>query len=90
MAVTLHIPITHREYTRGNKAVRVRADTLGSALARLETLFPGLEGRITEGSGKLAPGMEVAVNGRFLFPFTPGLRVSDKDDIRISSIITGG
>ncbi len=43
------------------------------------------------GNGKaLGTGMEIAVNGTPLFPFNPDLKVNDGDEIRISSVITGG
>lgn len=90
MAVTILIPITHRGYAGGKKTVTVTAVTVGEAIKCMYSDFPDLEGRIMDGGKQLLPGMEVAVNATPLFPFTPDLRVNDGDEIRISSVITGG
>jgi molybdopterin converting factor small subunit len=90
MVVSVLIPITHRGYAKGNKAVSVNAATLAGVIARLVSLFPELEGRVLDRKGDLLPGMEICVNGIPVFPFNSELNVADGDEIRISSIITGG
>lgn len=88
--VTILIPITHRVYAKGNKTVTAAGATVGEAFKYLHSDFPEMEGRVMAGETHLAPGMEVAVNGSLLLPFTADLKVNDGDEIRISSVITGG
>ena len=90
MAVTILIPITHRSYAGGRRTDCVEARTLGEALTRLQQVCPDLDRRIIRGRTALLPGLEIAINGRAVFPFVPEMGVEDGDEIRISSIITGG
>ncbi len=90
MRVYVSIPITHWEYTGGQKEIALDSATLADALSQLHQSFPDLSGRLLDDGGRLCPGIEVAVNNREVFPFDPDYRLKQDDQIRISSIITGG
>ena len=56
------IPALHRDLTGGVEIVRVAGDTVGDVVARLESLYPGIEARLCEGD-RIRPYISVAVNG---------------------------
>lgn len=90
MAVSILIPVTHWGYTGGQKRAETDSRTLGGAIGNLCHRFPDLDGQIVTGDGRLHPGIEISINDRLLFPFDPDTRLKPGDQIRISSIITGG
>lgn len=90
MTVSVSIPVTHWEYTGGQKEIELDPAPLADVLFRLHQTFPRLGGRLLDADGGLCPGIEVAVNNREIFPFDPAYRLEHGDRIRISSIITGG
>ena len=90
MTVSITIPVTHWGYTKGKKQVCSESKTLADALAHLHRLFPDIDGQIVDANNQLHPGIEVFVNEEPVFPFIPLFKLKHGDQVRISSIITGG
>ncbi|MDI7274569.1 MAG: MoaD/ThiS family protein [Anaerolineae bacterium] len=64
MPVTVRIPVTLRSATEGLSEVDLEAAHVGTLLKALEERFPGLAGRLSDGSDALPRFMRVYVNGR--------------------------
>ena len=90
MGATIIIPVTHRIYANGQKQIQTDSKTLKEAIEALYTACPDMKGHILDKNGRLHEGMEIAVNAEIIFPWNPDKPLSDGDQIRISSIITGG
>lgn len=90
MTVSISIPVTHWGYTKGKKRLRSESSTLIDAISHLNRTFPDIDGHFLNENGQLQPGIEVLVNDTMVFPFDPRLKLKPGDQIRISSIITGG
>ncbi len=88
--MTIIIPITHRIYANGQKQIQTDSKTLKDSIMALYTACPNMKGHILDENGRLHDGMEIAVNSEIVFPWDPEKQVNDGDQIRISSIITGG
>lgn len=56
------IPALHRDLTGGVETVRVAGDTVGEVIARLDSLYPGIQARLCE-EDRIRPYISVAVNG---------------------------
>lgn len=56
----------------------------------LYTACPDMKGHVLDKSGRLLDGMEIAINSEVVFPWNLEKEISDGDQVRISSIITGG
>jgi molybdopterin converting factor small subunit len=77
--VTVWIPAPLRDLTGGQEAVVVTGSTIRQVLAALDRQYPGIEGRLSDGSG-LRPGVAVAVNTQvatlgLIQPVPPGSEV---------------
>ena len=90
MTILVRIPVTHWGYTNGEKQVVLEPGSMAQIFAGLHSRFPDLEGHFTDGKNRLLPGIELEVNGRQIFDVDPGFELKQGDQIRISSIITGG
>ncbi|MCK5165542.1 MAG: MoaD/ThiS family protein [Desulfobacula sp.] len=90
MTISITIPVTHWGYTKGKKKICAEKKTLADALSHLHRLFPDIDGHIVDVNNRLHPGIEMVVNEDLIFPFNPWLVLKPGDQVRISSIITGG
>lgn len=77
-----------RKLTGGQARVEVPGTTLGEAIDQLETLYPGIKGRLVEGE-KLRGGLSVFVDDEL--PLT-GLRtrLKPESEVYFAPAIAGG
>jgi molybdopterin converting factor small subunit len=59
---TIHIPTQMRDLTAGVDTFPTSADSVGRAIAEIESRFAGLAARLLV-DGELAPGIQVSVDG---------------------------
>ena len=91
MPVKIHIPTPLRKLTHDEEIVLVTADTVGGALAELQTRYPGIKERLTDEAGLVRRFVNVYVNEediRFLQNQQTVLR--DGDEMSIIPAIAGG
>jgi molybdopterin converting factor small subunit len=84
----VHIPALLRDATAGHAWVEAPGATVGDVVAAVETIYPGLRGRLIR-DGRLLPGFAIAVDGE-ICPL--GLRepVRDDSEIQFLTAISGG
>jgi molybdopterin converting factor small subunit len=90
MSVTVHIPRSLREFTRGHAVLTVEAHTVGTLIDALEVDHPNLTERVRDARG-LRRFVNVYVNDedvRFLDGLATPLH--DGDVVAIVSAIAGG
>ena len=91
--VTFHIPPSLRAFTGGQSEVEIEASpsTVGEALARLWTLYPGVRDRLVTEQGQIRQHVNVFV-GNESIRYTGGLdtRVSHGAEIFIVPAVSGG
>jgi sulfur-carrier protein len=61
---TVFIPAQLRGLTGGLPTVDVRGNTVGEVIAQLDEQFPGIRGRLCQGTD-LMPGLQVSIDHRF-------------------------
>ncbi|WP_300457094.1 MoaD/ThiS family protein [Desulfobacula sp.] len=88
--MTIIIPITHRIYANGQKQIETDSKNLKEAIMALYHACPDMKGHVMDKNNRLYAGMEIAVNDDIVFPWNPEKPLNHGDEIRISSIITGG
>jgi molybdopterin synthase sulfur carrier subunit len=82
------IPSLLRELTNGIDCVEVEGHTVGQCLVNLDKLYPGLRGRLCDGSN-LLPTLSVAIDGKIS---QRGLRarVMTESEVHFVPAIAGG
>lgn len=90
MTVLIRIPVTHWGYTNGEKQLALQPGTMAKVIAGLHSRFPDLQGHLFDNNNRLLPGIELEVNGSQVFDIDSGFQLEQGDQVRISSIITGG
>lgn len=88
--ISIRMPITFGGYTGGCRQFDCRSETIAEAIGQLMQKHPKLAGHLIEPDNTLSPGIEVLVNEKIIFPWDPGYKLVPGDQVRISSIITGG
>jgi len=87
MAVVF-IPAMLRDYTGGESQVQVGGRSLGSIIGELEERFPGIKGRLLEGSD-LRSDLAVAVDGELaLEGLAEGVR--EQSEVHFIPPLSGG
>ena len=84
MSVRVRIPTPLRTLTGGAAEVNVDGSSLGEAIARLETQYPGIEQRLKDENGELRRFVNLYVNGedvRFLEGLDTSLKTGDEVSI---------
>lgn len=93
MAVTFMIPGYLRSFTDGHGRVQVQdpIDSVGAALERLWTIYPGVRDRVVTEQGEVRPHVNVFV-GNESIRFTGGLetRLAHGAEIWIVPAVSGG
>jgi len=93
MAVTFHIPGALREFTFGRSKVEIEGvpATLGEALSRLWTLYPGVRDRIATEQGQVREHINIFI-GNENMRYTGGLAstLSPTCEISIVPAVSGG
>ena len=91
MSKKVRIPTPLRKLTNNEEVVEVTADTVGGAIAELQTRFPGIQDRLLDEAGNVRRFVNVYVNEediRFLQNQTTLLK--DGDEVSIIPAIAGG
>jgi molybdopterin synthase sulfur carrier subunit len=91
MAKKVRIPTPLRKLTNGEELIEVNAPTVGSAIAELQSRFPGIKERLVDEQGEVRRFVNVYVNEediRFLQNQQTPLK--DGDEISIIPAIAGG
>jgi molybdopterin synthase sulfur carrier subunit len=91
MPVKIRIPTPLRKLTHDQDVVEVAAGTIGSAIAELQSRFPGIRERLVDDAGQVRRFVNVYVNEediRFLQNNDTPLK--DGDDVSIIPAIAGG
>jgi sulfur-carrier protein len=91
MSVRVRIPTPLRTLTGGAAEVNVDGGSLGEAINRLESQYPGIEQRLKDENGELRRFVNLYVNGEDV-RFLQGLDTSLKtgDEVSIVPAVAGG
>jgi molybdopterin synthase sulfur carrier subunit len=91
MPTKVRIPTPLRKLTNDEEVVEVAAGTIGSAIAELQTRYPGIKERLVDDKGEVRRFVNVYVNEediRFLQNQQTPLK--DGDEVSIIPAIAGG
>jgi len=91
MAAKVRIPTPLRKLTNNEEVVEVSADTIGAAIAELQSRYPGIKERLLDDTGAVRRFVNVYVNEediRFLQNQQTPLK--DGDEVSIIPAIAGG
>jgi molybdopterin synthase sulfur carrier subunit len=91
MPVKVRIPTPLRKLTNEAELVEVKAGTIGTAIAELQSQYPGIKDRLVDESGGIRRFVNVYVNEediRFLENLETPLK--DGDEVSIIPAIAGG
>ena len=91
MPIKIRIPTPLRKLTHDEEIVHVNAGTIGSAIAELQTRYPGIKERLVDDTGNVRRFVNVYVNEediRFLQNQDTALK--DGDEVSIIPAIAGG
>ncbi len=91
MPAKVRIPTPLRKLTNNEELVDVTSNTIGGAIAELQSRFPGIQERLVDESGAVRRFVNVYVNEediRFLDNLKTPLK--DGDEISIIPAIAGG
>ncbi len=91
MPKNVRIPTPLRKLTNNEELVEVTADTIGDAIAELQTRYPGIKERLMDDNGEVRRFVNVYVNEediRFLQNQKTPLK--DGDEVSIIPAIAGG
>lgn len=91
MAVKVRIPTPLRKLTHEEELVQVNAGTISSAIAELQTRYPGIRERLVDDSGAVRRFVNVYVNEEDIrFLQNQDTAIKDGDEISIIPAIAGG
>ena len=91
MAAKIRIPTPLRKLTNNEELVEVTAGTVGSAIAELQTRYPGIQERLLDESGVVRRFVNVYVNEEDIrFLQNQQTPVKDGDEVSIIPAIAGG
>jgi molybdopterin synthase sulfur carrier subunit len=91
MPIKVRIPTPLRKLTNEEELVQIEAETVGDAIAQLQSRFPGIQERLVDETGAVRRFVNVYVNEediRFLKNQQTVLK--DGDEISIIPAIAGG
>lgn len=91
MPVKVRIPTPLRKLTNEEEIVEVAAGTVGSAIAELQSRFPGVKERLLDESGEVRRFVNVYANEEDIrFLQNQNTPTKDGDEISIIPAIAGG
>ena len=91
MPIKIRIPTPLRKLTHDEEIIHVTANTVGGAIAELQTRYPGIQERLTDEAGAVRRFVNVYVNEediRFLQNQETVLK--EGDEVSIIPAIAGG
>jgi sulfur-carrier protein len=91
MPINVRIPTPLRKLTHDEEIVQVSANTVGAAIAELQSRFPGIKDRLVDDSGAVRRFVNVYVNEEDIrFLKNQQTTLKDGDEISIIPAIAGG
>ena len=91
MPVNVRIPPPLRTLTHDEEVVETSAETIGAAIADLESRYPGIQDRLVDESGEVRRFVNVYVNEEDIrFLDNKGTALKDGDEVSIIPAIAGG
>jgi adenylyltransferase/sulfurtransferase len=90
MSVKIHLHVTHRRHTDGQKTVEVEGTTVGEALTHLIAQYPGMKKEIFDKNGSLRHYIEIYLNKTSAYPGELEKKVTHGDEIQIITFLAGG
>ncbi len=90
MSVKIHIHVTHRQHTNGQKTIEVQGNSVGDVLNNFISLYPGMKNEIFDKNGDLRHYIEIYLNNESAFPDELKKTVKKGDDIQIITFLAGG
>lgn len=91
MPKKVRIPTPLRKLTNNEELVEVSADTVGGAIAEMQSRFPGIQERLLDEAGEVRRFVNVYVNEEDIrFLQNKNTPLKDGDEISIIPAIAGG
>lgn len=90
MSVKIHIHVTHRRHTNGQKTVEVEGGCVGEALNNFVALYPGMKNEIFDKKGELRHYIEIYLNKASAYPGELEKKLKEGDEIQIITFLAGG
>jgi molybdopterin synthase sulfur carrier subunit len=91
MPVKIRIPTPLRKLTHDDELVEVNAGTVGSAIAELQSRYPGFQERLLDEKGDVRRFVNVYVNEEDIrFLQNQQTPIKDGDEVSIIPAIAGG
>jgi len=90
MSIKIHIHLTHRRHTNGQKTIEVQGNSVGEALNNFVTLYPGMRDEIFDKKGGLHHYIEIYLNNESAYPGELKKPVKKGDEIQIIAFLAGG
>lgn len=91
MSIKVHVHLTHRQHTNGQKTVDVEGTSIGEALKHLVTQYPGMKNEIfNKKKGELHHYIEIYLNKESAYPGELEKPVKNGDEIQIITFLAGG
>ncbi|WP_457554025.1 MoaD/ThiS family protein [Desulfobacula sp.] len=90
MSVKIHVHVTHRQHTSGQKTIEVDGNDVGEALKDLVALYPGMKNVIFDKKGELNHYIEIYLNNESTYPDELKKQVRTGDEIQIVTFLAGG
>ncbi len=90
MSIKIHIHVTHRRHTNGEKTIEVEGDTVEKALNNFVSQYPGMKKELFDKNGKLLHYIEIYLNKVSAYPGELEKPLKDGDEIQIITFLAGG
>ena len=90
MSIKIHIHVTHRRHTNGEKTIEVEGNTVEKALNNFVTQYPGMKKELFDKNGKLLHYIEIYLNKVSAYPGELEKPLNDGDEIHIITFLAGG
>lgn len=90
MSVKIHIHVTHRRHTNGQKTIEAKGDSVGDVLNHFIAQYPGMKNEIFDKKGELRHYIEIYLNKESAYPGELKKPVQDGDEIQIITFLAGG
>jgi molybdopterin converting factor small subunit len=90
MSIKIHIHVTHRQHTNGQKTIEVEGTSVGEALNNFVALYPGIKTELFDKKGKLLHYIEIYLNKESAYPGELEKQVKNGDEIQVITFLAGG
>ncbi|MBC8442050.1 MAG: MoaD/ThiS family protein [Deltaproteobacteria bacterium] len=90
MSVKIHVHVTHRRHTNGQKTIDVQGNSVKEALNNFVTLHPGMKHELFDKNGGLRHYIEIYLNNESAYPGELNRPVKKGDEIQIITFLAGG